>query len=157
MDVSSLKELEQLGAEYYKDGEKRELLGLLKEYGTNAVRLRLWNDPYSESGVPYGAGTNDLKTTEELGRRALALGLDVLLDLHYSDFWADPGKQRVPKAWRGMDMPQLEQAGLCGEIHARAHEQHQHGRAPDKGAHHVVQQHDLFHPHRKSPFFRLSE
>ena len=62
MDVSSLKELEQLGAEYYKDGEKRELLGLLKEYGTNAVRLRLWNDPYSESGVPYGAGTNDLKT-----------------------------------------------------------------------------------------------
>lgn len=110
MDVSSLKELEQLGAEYYKDGEKRELLGLLKEYGTNAVRLRLWNDPYSESGVPYGAGTNDLKTTEELGRRALALGLDVLLDLHYSDFWADPGKQRIPKAWRGMDVPQLEQA-----------------------------------------------
>ena len=110
MDVSSLKELEQLGAKYHKGGQERELLGLLKEYGTNAVRLRLWNDPYSESGVPYGAGTNDLKTTEELGRRALTLGLDVLLDLHYSDFWADPGKQRIPKAWRGMDVPQLEQA-----------------------------------------------
>lgn len=110
MDISSLNELERLGARYYQDGQERELVGLLKDYGTNAVRLRLWNDPYSESGVPYGAGTNDLDTTVRLGRRALDKGMDFLLDLHYSDFWADPGKQCIPKAWRGMDVPQLEQA-----------------------------------------------
>ena len=110
MDVSSLKELEELGAKYYKDGQEKELLEILKEYGVNSIRLRLWNDPYSESGVPYGAGTNDLKTTTELAKRVLAKGMGFLLDLHYSDFWADPGKQRIPKAWRGMDVPQLEQA-----------------------------------------------
>ena len=110
MDVSSLKELEELGAKYYKDGQEKELLEILKEYGVNSIRLRLWNDPYSESGVPYGAGTNDLRTTTELAKRVLAKGMGFLLDLHYSDFWADPGKQRIPKAWRGMDVPQLEQA-----------------------------------------------
>lgn len=110
MDVSSLKELEQLGAKYYQDGQEKGLLEILKAYGANSVRLRLWNDPYSESGVPYGAGTNDLAVTLELGRRALDMGYGFLLDLHYSDFWADPGKQRVPKAWRGMDGPELEQA-----------------------------------------------
>lgn len=110
MDVSSLKELEQFGAKYYKDGEEKNLLEILKEYGANAIRLRLWNDPYSETGIPYGAGTNDLKTTIELAERALKKGYDFLLDVHYSDFWADPGKQRVPKAWRGMDAAQLEEA-----------------------------------------------
>ena len=110
MDVSSLNELEQLGAKYYKDGQEKELLEILKEYGANSVRLRLWNDPYSESGIPYGAGTNDLKTTISLARRAMAMGYDFLLDLHYSDFWADPGKQRLPKAWRDMGAGQLEQA-----------------------------------------------
>lgn len=110
MDVSSLKELEGLGAAFYKDGEKKELLEILKEYGVDSIRLRLWNDPYSEDGIPYGAGTNDLKTTMELARRSFDMGFSVLLDIHYSDFWADPGKQRVPKAWRGMNAEQLEQA-----------------------------------------------
>ncbi len=108
MDVSSLQELEKLGAKYYKDGVQKELLEILKEYGVNSIRLRLWNDPYSENGIPYGAGTNDLKTTTELARRVLDKGFGFLLDLHYSDFWADPGKQRIPKAWRDMDEKALE-------------------------------------------------
>ena len=110
MDVSSLKELEQLGAKYYKDGQEKDLLEILKEYGANSIRLRLWNDPYSESGIPYGAGNNDLKTTIELAKRAQDLGYGLLLDVHYSDFWADPGKQCIPKAWQGMNVPQLEEA-----------------------------------------------
>lgn len=110
MDVSSLKELEELGAKYYKDGQEKDLLELLREYGVNSIRLRLWNDPYSESKVPYGAGTNDLKTTVELAKRVLAKHMGVLLDLHYSDFWADPGKQRIPKEWRNLDAVGLEQA-----------------------------------------------
>ena len=110
MDVSSLKELEELGAKYYMDGQEKGLLEILKAYGVNSIRLRLWNDPYSESGVPYGAGTSDLNTPMELARRVLDMGFGFLLDIHYSDFWADPGKQRIPKAWRGMSVEELEAA-----------------------------------------------
>lgn len=110
MDLSTIKEVESLGGRFYDHGEEKDVFEILKSYGMNAVRLRLWNDPYSEDGVPYGAGTNDLPTTIELARRAKSHGMDVLLCMHYSDFWADPGKQRVPKSWRGMDAAQLESA-----------------------------------------------
>lgn len=110
MDLSTLKEVESLGGKFYDHGVEKDVFDILKSYDVNAVRLRLWNDPYTEDGVPYGAGTNDLPTTIELAKRALEHDMEVLLDLHYSDFWADPGKQRVPKAWRGMNVEQLEQA-----------------------------------------------
>lgn len=110
MDVSTIKEVESLGGKFYDHGEEKDVFEILKSYGTNAVRLRLWNDPYSEEGVPYGAGTNDLPTTIEIAKRAKAHGMEVLLDFQYSDFWADPGKQRVPKAWRGMDADELTEA-----------------------------------------------
>lgn len=110
MDISTIKEVESLGGKFYDHGVHKDVFEILKSYGTNAVRLRLWNDPYSEEGEPYGAGTNDLPTTIELAKRAKAHGMEVLLDIHYSDFWADPGKQRVPKAWRGMDADGLTEA-----------------------------------------------
>ncbi len=110
MDISTLKEVESLGGKFYDDGVEKDALTILQSYGVNAVRLRLWNDPYTEDGKPYGAGTNDLPATIELAGRALEKGMEVLLDFHYSDFWADPGKQRVPKAWRGMNLEQLEEA-----------------------------------------------
>ena len=110
MDISTLIEVEKCGGKFYDCSEKKDVLDILQSYGINAVRLRLWNNPYSEDGEPYGAGTNDLPTTITLAKRAKEHGMDVLLDLHYSDFWADPGKQRVPKAWRGMDAGQLEEA-----------------------------------------------
>ncbi len=110
MDLSTIKEVEGLGGKFYDHGEEKDVFEILKSYGTNAVRLRLWNDPYAEDGTPYGAGTNDLPTTIELSRRARSHGMEILLDFQYSDFWADPGKQRVPKAWRGMNAQQLEQA-----------------------------------------------
>ncbi len=109
-DVSTLKEVESLGGKFYDHGIQKDLFDILKDYDFNAVRLRLWNDPYTETGEPYGAGTNDLETTIELAGRALSHDMEILLDLHYSDFWADPGKQRVPKAWRGMDAAGLEKA-----------------------------------------------
>ena len=107
MDVSTLLEEERCGAKYYDHGVRKELLDILKSYGCNYIRLRLWNDPYAEDGRPYGAGTNDLETTLELAKRALEKGMGFLLDFHYSDFWADPGKQNVPKAWRGHDAEEL--------------------------------------------------
>lgn len=110
MDVSTLIEQEECGAKYYDHGKEGDMLEILKEYGVNSVRLRLWNDPYSENGEPYGAGTNDLEKTVILAKRAKKLGMGVLLDLHYSDFWADPGKQTVPKAWKNYNEEELEQA-----------------------------------------------
>lgn len=110
MDISTLIEEEGLGARYYDNGKEDDALKILKRYGCNSVRLRIWNDPYAEDGTPYGAGTNDLAMTMKLSRRAKDLGMSVLLDFQYSDFWADPGKQRVPKAWRGMDVEGLEKA-----------------------------------------------
>ena len=110
MDLSTVLEVERLGGKFYDHGEEKDVFDILQSYGVNAVRLRLWNDPYTEEGVPYGAGSNDLPVTIELTKRAKAHGMEVLLNLHYSDFWADPGKQRVPKAWRGMDADQLTDA-----------------------------------------------
>ena len=110
MDISTLIELEICGAKYYDYGKEGDLFDILKSYGTNAVRIRLWNNPYDAQGRPYGAGTNDTSTMLKLARRAKAHGMDILLDLHYSDFWADPGKQFKPKAWENMDVSQLEQA-----------------------------------------------
>ncbi len=110
MDISTLPEEEACGAKFFDNGVEDDALKILKKYGTNYVRLRLWNDPYSEDGRPYGAGTNDLEKTKILAKRAKDLGMGVLLDLHYSDFWADPGKQNVPKAWKGYSEDELETA-----------------------------------------------
>lgn len=110
MDISTLLEEEACGAKYYDFGEEADLLDILKRYGVNSVRLRLWNDPYDEQGNPYGAGTNDLDKTICMAKRAKASGMGFLLDYHYSDFWADPGKQIVPKAWQGYGPERLEEA-----------------------------------------------
>lgn len=110
MDISTLLEVENCGGKFYDNGVKKDVLDILKSYGVNAVRLRLWNDPYSEEGKPYGAGTNDLGVTVSLAKRALEKGMGFLLDYHYSDFWADPGKQLLPKAWRGYSVGMLEEA-----------------------------------------------
>ncbi|MBR1852388.1 MAG: glycosyl hydrolase 53 family protein [Lachnospiraceae bacterium] len=110
MDISTLIDEETCVAKYFDHGVQGDALEILKQYGANYVRLRLWNDPYAEDGRPYGAGTNDLEKTMVLAERAKALGMGVLLDLHYSDFWADPGKQNVPKAWRGLGSEELQRA-----------------------------------------------
>lgn len=110
MDISTLLEEEKCGAKYFDNGEMGDMLEILSSYGCNYVRLRLWNDPYDENGKPYGAGTNDLAATIELAKRAKAQGMKLLLDYHYSDFWVDPGKQNIPKAWKGLDLNGLKQA-----------------------------------------------
>lgn len=110
MDLSTLAEVESCGGRFSDKGVPGDAMEILKNHGMNLVRLRLWNDPYSESGAPYGAGGNDLERTISLARRAKDLGVAWLLDIHYSDFWADPGKQITPKAWQGKNAAELEQA-----------------------------------------------
>ncbi|MCD7862956.1 MAG: arabinogalactan endo-1,4-beta-galactosidase [Lachnospiraceae bacterium] len=77
---------------------------LYNECGVNWVRLRVWNDPYDEDGNPYGGGNNDVATAAIIGKWASDAGMTVLIDFHYSDFWADPGHQLAPKAWTEMDI-----------------------------------------------------
>lgn len=110
MDLSTLLELERCGAKYYDNGEERDLLTIMKSYDVDTIRIRLWNDPWSETGESYGAGENDLKTSLEIAKRVTAAGFGVLLNFHYSDFWADPGKQIKPKAWADYGVKELEQA-----------------------------------------------
>lgn len=110
MDLSTLLELERCGAKYYDNGEERDLLAIMKSYDVDTIRIRLWNDPWSETGESYGAGENDLKTSLEIAKRVTAAGFGVLLNFHYSDFWADPGKQIKPKAWVDYGVKELEQA-----------------------------------------------
>lgn len=110
MDLSTLLELERCGAKYYDNGEERDLLAIMKSYDVDTIRIRLWNDPWSKTGESYGAGENDLKTSLEIAKRVTAAGFGVLLNFHYSDFWADPGKQIKPKAWADYGVKELEQA-----------------------------------------------
>ena len=110
MDLSTLLELERCGAKYYEDGKEKDILDIMKEHDVDTIRLRLWNDPKSEDGEPYGAGNNDLAETIAIGKKVTAAGFGVLLNFHYSDFWADPGKQIKPKAWKDFGVDELEQA-----------------------------------------------
>ena len=110
MDLSTLLELERCGAKYYEDGKEKDILDIMKEHDVDTIRIRLWNDPKSEDGEPYGAGNNDLAETIAIGKKVTDAGFGVLLNFHYSDFWADPGKQIKPKAWKDFGVDELEQA-----------------------------------------------
>lgn len=109
-DLSTLLELERLGAKYYDGGEERDILDIMKDYDVDTIRLRIWNDPWGKDHESYGAGENDVPTTLEIAKRVSEKGLGVLMNFHYSDFWADPGKQIKPKAWEGMTVEELTQA-----------------------------------------------
>ncbi|MCR5625681.1 MAG: glycosyl hydrolase 53 family protein [Lachnospiraceae bacterium] len=114
VDVSSYISIIESGAKY-KDFDGNELDGIgffkfLKSTGVNYVRLRMWNNPYDSNGNGYGGGNNDYEKTLKMGKLATQAGLRVLVDLHYSDFWADPAKQVAPKAWKGYTQAQTETA-----------------------------------------------
>ena len=110
MDLSTLLELDRLGAKYYDHGKERDILDIMKDYDVDTIRLRIWNDPWGENHESYGAGENDIPTTLEIAKRVSEKGFGVLMNFHYSDFWADPGKQIKPKAWEGMSVEELTQA-----------------------------------------------
>lgn len=111
MDASAVLALENSGVKYYNfDGEEQDVFMTLAQAGVNYIRLRVWNDPYDKNGNGYGGGNNDVATAIALGQRATKYGMKVCIDFHYSDFWADPKKQFVPKAWQGMDIEEKSDA-----------------------------------------------
>ena len=105
MDASSVISEEKSGVKYYDyNGNEQDVFKTLAQSGVNAIRVRVWNDPFDDSGNGYGGGNCDIDTALETGRRATRYGMGLIVDFHLSDFWADPGKQMVPKAWKGMDI-----------------------------------------------------
>ena len=110
IDVSTYLEELDRGAKYYRDGLQIDPLEEFRKNGVDWMRIRVWNDPRSEAGEPYLAGTCDMDHYIRLAALAKAKGYRLLLDFHYSDFWADPGKQMIPKAWRGMDVESVAEA-----------------------------------------------
>lgn len=110
-DISSLIAEENSGVVYYNnDGEQEDLCKILADNGVNLIRLRVWNDPYDKDGNGYGGGNCDTEKAIEIGKRATNNGMSVMIDYHYSDFWADPSKQMCPKAWEGMTVSEKSEA-----------------------------------------------
>lgn len=103
-DVSWVTELEAKGEKFYNsEGEVTELMQLLRdECGINAIRLRVWVDPEN--------GWNNIDDVLVKARRARTLGLRTMIDFHFSDWWADPGKQAIPSAWSGMTLQEAKAA-----------------------------------------------
>lgn len=111
MDASIVPSLEAGGVRYYDfDGKEKDVFEILSENGINYIRVRVWVDPYDGSGRGYGGGNCDIGTALAIGKRATRYGMKLLVDFHYSDFWADPGKQMVPKAWVGMEIDEKADA-----------------------------------------------
>lgn len=105
VDVSTVLSLEDSGVVFRDDaGQAADLFEVLADHGVNWTRIRVWNDPFTADGAGYGGGNVDAARAIEIGQRATAAGMQVLVDFHYSDFWAHPGQQKLPKAWRGLDL-----------------------------------------------------
>ena len=105
MDASSVLSEEASGVKYYNyNGEEQDVFQTLAEAGVNYIRVRVWNNPFDANGNGYGGGNCDINTAVEIGKRATKYGMKLLVNFHYSDFWADPAKQMVPLAWKDMDI-----------------------------------------------------
>lgn len=108
IDASTQLEVDAKNPVYRYKGEQVEPWSFLYEHnGVSYMRLRIWLDPYDEEGRPYGGGTNDYAATVKLAKRALKIGYKILIDFHYSDFWCDPSKQCIPKAWKGLSLDEI--------------------------------------------------
>jgi len=104
MDASSVIAEEDSGVKYYDyDGKEADVFKVLSESGVNTIRVRIWNNPYTSEGKGYGGGNNDLTKAIAIGKRATQYQMKLLVDFHYSDFWADPSKQQCPKSWASLE------------------------------------------------------
>src|SRR5512142_2748217 len=100
-DVSSVQRSLDLGQKYYNaSGTQQDPLTILKGVGVNYIRLRIWNNPAS--------GYNNKTKVLAYAKLVKAAGLKLMIDFHYSDTWADPGKQFKPAAWSSHGISQLQ-------------------------------------------------
>lgn len=111
MDASAVPALEAGGVRYYNcQGQEQDVFQILADAGINYIRVRVWNHPFDEQGRGYGGGNCDIDNAVEIGKRATRYGMKLLVDFHYSDFWADPGKQMAPLSWEAMNIEEKTDA-----------------------------------------------
>jgi len=104
-DISGTTSLEAQGKQLRNvQGEPRENTALMRELGLNAVRLRVWVDP-----VEHGNFCNK-EDVVKMALRAKDWGMAIMIDFHYSDWWADPGKQNIPAQWKSMSYVEMKKA-----------------------------------------------
>ena len=102
-DISGTTELEAKGIQLFnKEGIPRENTALMKELGLNAVRLRVWVKPKG--------GFCNKEDVLQMALRAKSLDMAIMIDFHYSDWWADPGKQNIPSSWKGLSYKEMKKA-----------------------------------------------
>src|SRR5512146_2350388 len=102
-DISALARIEQAGGVYRNNGTSGDAIAILKAQGSNTFRLRLFVDPNNQD-----VQVNDLPYTIALAKRIKSAGAKLVLDLHYSDTWADPAHQTLPAAWANLSASALE-------------------------------------------------
>lgn len=99
-DISWVTEMESNGYKFYDaSGHEMECTALLRSIGFNSIRLRVWVNPQG--------GWCAKEDVLVKARRAMDLGMNIMIDFHYSDWWADPGKQNIPAAWKNYSLEQL--------------------------------------------------
>lgn len=109
-DISFLPELEAQNIKFSDKGVQKDAIQILKEHGFNYIRLRVFHNPALPNGYSPKTGFCDLENTKKMAKRVKEAGLKLLLDFHYSDYWADPGKQFKPEAWKGQDFTTLQKS-----------------------------------------------
>ncbi|MCX6281181.1 MAG: glycosyl hydrolase 53 family protein [Bacteroidetes bacterium] len=107
-DISFLPEIEARGNNFSDSGKVKDAIRLLKDHGFNYIRLRVFVNPSGKKGYSPGKGFCDLKHTLDMARRINEAGLKLLLDFHYSDYWADPQQQNKPEAWANLGFSALK-------------------------------------------------
>jgi arabinogalactan endo-1,4-beta-galactosidase len=103
-DISWLPQMEATGYKFYdSDGTPKDAMQLLKDRGMNSIRLRVFVNPSDDKA----SGHCSKEETVVMALRAKKMGMRVMIDFHYSDSWADPGKQNKPAAWKNHSFPEL--------------------------------------------------
>ena len=115
-DISFVPQTEARGTTFSDNGVQKDVLEILKDHRFNWIRLRLFVDPTAENGYSK-EGYCGLEPTIAMAKRVKAAGMKLLLDFHYSDTWADPGKQFMPASWEG-----LKGSALEGKIYSYTNE-----------------------------------
>ncbi len=107
-DISFTPQMEARGRKFKDNGEEKDIIKILADHGFNYIRLRLFVNPENEKGYSPGTGFCGLEYTKKMAARAKKYGLKLLLNFHYSDYWADPQQQNKPKAWQDLDFETLK-------------------------------------------------
>lgn len=107
-DLSSVNQIEDHAGVYRDSGLIKDVFQIFKLHGANTIRVRLWNNPQWMAVYNNGNLYSDIKDVEKTIQRAKSLGMEVNLDLHLSDTWADPGNQQIPAAWNGISLAILK-------------------------------------------------